>query len=179
MVDQQGTAEFLSRLSVTPAANGTFAGTCIPAWPGRAFGGQLAAQSLQAAFAFDPNEDFIPWSLHVHFLAPTRANEPIEYEVVPIKNGRTLSSRQVFIRQDGKQRVTALALFGTTRPGPEHQYGRPPALSPIDVPAEERLVHPTIVPVDADFEALGYPTTQSRPPPHCATCPTSPLVRRH
>ncbi|MGB3673646.1 MAG: acyl-CoA thioesterase domain-containing protein [Candidatus Nanopelagicales bacterium] len=158
-ITQAASQEFLARLHVSakPDDAGSFTGSCLPAWPGRAFGGQLAAQSLQAAFAANPNPEMKPWSLHMHFLAPTKANEPIDYEVEIVKEGRSLSSRQVFVRQDGKLRATALAMFATTRPGPRHGYRAPMAPSPDSVPAEERLVHPSIVPVDADFTALGYP----------------------
>lgn len=58
----QATAEFLARFCVSakPGVEGTFIGACLPAWPGRAFGGQLAAQCLQAAFAVNPLAEMKP-----------------------------------------------------------------------------------------------------------------------
>jgi acyl-CoA thioesterase-2 len=117
----------------------------------------LAAQSLQAAFNARQDEALKPWSLHMHFLAPVRANSRIDYHVEMLKEGRSVSSRQVLIRQQGKLCGTALALFATSLPGPEHQYPRPDAPQPESIPPEERLIHPTIVPPDADFDDLGYP----------------------
>lgn len=149
--------EFLGRFRVDPKGDGTFSGSCYPAWPGRAFGGQLAAQSLQAAFSLRADESLKPWSLHMHFLSPVRANSPITYEVVSLKEGRTLSSRQVFVRQEGKVCATALAVFAASMPGPEHQYPMPSAPPPESLVAQERFIHPSIVAVDADFDALGYP----------------------
>ena len=149
--------EFLARLAVTQLETDIFSGTCSPAWPGRAFGGQLAAQSLQAAAATRGDSNMHPWSLHMYFHAPVRANEPAQYTVDRIRDGRTTATRGVRVIQDGKHRATAMVLFGTSAAGPTHQYAPPETLPPHLIAPEERLVHPTIVPPDADFAALGYP----------------------
>ena len=148
--------EFLGRLAVTAAGSDTFFGTCQPAWPGRAFGGQLAAQILQAAAATVP-EEMSPESLHVYFHAPVRANEPAQYLVERVKQGRTLASRRVRIEQDGSLKASAMALFGVPADGPSHEYAQPPALDPEQLPARARFIDTEILPLDADWQALGYP----------------------
>ncbi len=155
--DDGRTREFLDRFAVTPVAPERYTGTCHPAWPGRAFGGQLAAQSVQAAAAALTDESLHPWSLHILFHAPVASNSRIDYQVLALKEGRTLTSRQVRVEQDGKLRATAVVLFGMTAEGPEHQYQQPDAPPPALVPPEERLIDPTLVAPDADFEELGYP----------------------
>lgn len=157
MPDDPRTQEFLSRFAVEAVGDDRFAGTCYPAWPRRAFGGQLAAQTLQAAAATAPTDRHLPWSLHIYFHAPVAANEPIEYEVVRVKDGATLASREVRVMQDGKLKATSMVLLGVSADGPEHQYSLPPTLPPDMVPPEERLLDPTVVPTDADYEAMGYP----------------------
>jgi acyl-CoA thioesterase-2 len=155
-VPDDATTEFLSRLSVEPVVDDLFAGVCNPGWPGKAFGGQLAAQSVQAASATAP-AGMVPWSLHVYFHAPIAANERIDYAVERIKDGRTTSARQVSLAQDGKLRVTAMVLFGLPGEGPEHGYLRPDTPSPSLTPPQIPLVDPTVLPPDADWASLGYP----------------------
>lgn len=150
------TSEFLARLSVEHVADDRFTGACSPGWPGKAFGGQLAAQSLQAASATAP-AGMVPWSLHAYFHAPVAANERIDYDVERVKDGRTTSARLVRLTQDGKARVTVMVLFGLPGEGPEHGYLRPDAPPPRMTPPQLPLVDPTVLPPEADWASLGYP----------------------
>ena len=149
--------EFLGRLSVQGVEPGYFTGICHPAWPGRAFGGQLAAQSLSAAAATLSGDSLQPWSLNTYFHAPTRANAPVDYRVTALRVGRSVATMHVRVEQDDSLRATAIAMFGAPAAGPAHQFERPQTLSPADVTPVDRLLHPSIVPPDADHVALGYP----------------------
>lgn len=148
--------EFLDRLRVTPTGEDAFTGTCHPAWPGRAFGGQVAAKSLQAAAATAP-EDMAPESLHTYFHAPVRSNEPAQYLVERVKQSRTLATRRVRVEQDGSLKASATVLFGIPADGPAHEYVQPPAVNPEQLPHRGRFLEPEILPLDADWKALGYP----------------------
>jgi acyl-CoA thioesterase-2 len=148
--------EFLARLDVTKVTADHFEGTCYPGWPGRAFGGQLAAQSLRAATA-TASPDFIPWSIHAYFHAPVRANEPIDYIVRRVKDGRTTATRQVMAEQDGKLRVTAMVALGESAHGPQHQFAPPDVPGPEHLTPVERLLEPSVLSPDQDHVALGYP----------------------
>lgn len=150
------TDDFLSRFSVVPEGDDHFSGQCFPGWPGRAFGGQLAAQSLHAAALTAP-EGMDPWSMSIYFHAPVKSNEPIDYEVTRIKDGKTTATRMVRLNQDGRHRDTAMVLFGRPGEGPEHHFSRPVATPPEDLAPVDRIIDPNVVPPDADFEALGYP----------------------
>lgn len=147
--------DFLGRLAVSPIGADRFQGVCHPAWPGRAFGGQLAAQSVTAAAGTVAGMD--PWSLHIYFHAPVRSNEPVEYQVERVKQGRTLASRRVLIEQDSSLRASATVLFGAPGEGPRHQFQQPDVSAPDTVAARERFIDTTILPLAADWEQLGYP----------------------
>ena len=148
--------EFLDRLRVTRAGDDSYVGTCQPAWPGRAFGGQLAAQCLQAAAGAVP-DGMVPESLHVYFHAPTRPNEPALYVAETVKQSRTLATRRVRVEQEGSLKASATALFGIPSEGPSHEYAAPPAVAPEQLPHRRRFVDAEILPLDADWKALGYP----------------------
>jgi acyl-CoA thioesterase-2 len=112
--------------------------------------------SLHAAAATVP-AGMHPWSLHMYFHAPVRANEPADFGVERVKQGRTLATRRVLVEQQGSLRASATVLFGVAAEGPGHQYAPPPTIPAEHLPARERLVDPSILPVDADWQALGYP----------------------
>lgn len=156
VTDAPRTADIIAALTVEPAGEDHFTGECYPAWPGRAFGGQLAALGLAAAAA-TISGDLTPWSLHIHFHAPVAARETVDFSVRRIKDGRTVASREVAVEQDGRLRATVLVLFGAPAAGPTHQYSRPDVVPAELLASEERLLHTTIVPPDADADALGYP----------------------
>lgn len=158
MADASPTSEFLGRLQVSrDGADDAFSGTCHPAWPGRAFGGQVVAKALHAAACSVDDADMQPWSIHAWFHAPVASGERADYVVTRVKDGRTLASRQVQVLQDDRLRVTAMVLMGAPGTGPEHQWGAPDVPMPEVLRPEERLIHPTVVPVDADFAGMGYP----------------------
>lgn len=148
--------EFLGRLTVRPVGEDAFEAWCLPAWPGRAFGGQIAAHCLQAAAATVAT-DVSPWSLHTYFHAPVAANQDVAYRVERVKEGRTLATRRVLVEQEGRLKASATALFGVPADGPRHQYERPAIVPAESLPERERLIDATILPLDADWKALGYP----------------------
>lgn len=149
--------ELLNRFRVEAIGESEFAGVCHPSWPNMAFGGQLAAQILQSAAHTVDTESLDPWSLHTIFHAPVKPGLPITYRVVELKSGRTVSSRQVLVEQEGKLRTSAIAVFGAPADGPQHQLARPDVIAPEHVMPVERLLTPEILPADVDHVAAGYP----------------------
>lgn len=109
----------------------------------RVFGGQLLAQALAAAGRTVPDER-PPHSLHGHFLHPGNPDEPLEYTVRTLREGRAQSVRHV-IGSQGEHDVLALtAAFagGGSTPDAtlEHQIPTAPALDFDAVePLEETL----------------------------------------
>lgn len=74
------------------------------------FGGQLLAQALRAATLTVP-ADRRPHSLHAHFVRPARRSGPVELEVTRVRDGGTLSIRQVVVGQNGDTCLLATASF--------------------------------------------------------------------
>lgn len=73
----------------------------------RIFGGQVISQCLLAAND-TVDRKFSAHSLHAYFLRAGNAEEPIEFEVDPIRDGRSFVTRRVVARQQGK------AIFNTS-----------------------------------------------------------------
>ena len=77
-----------------------------PKRPPRIFGGQVLAQSLNAAVRTVAPER-IAHSLHAYFLRPGNPAKQVVYEVDPIREGRSFTTRRVVAKQDG------VAIFST------------------------------------------------------------------
>ena len=99
----------------------------------RVFGGQVAAQALNAAYrTVDPDRK--PHSLHSYFLRPGDNQRPIIFDVDPIRDGRSFSTRRVVAKQDGKAIFNCAISFQITEDGLSHQMDLP-----INVPMPEDL----------------------------------------
>ncbi len=101
--------DFIEALKhITPRQTGalTFVGDSLMP-QSRLFGGQVVAQSLMAAN--QTVESFLEaHSLHGYFLRAGDPSIPIEFDVDPIRNGRSFSTRRVVARQHGE------AIFNTS-----------------------------------------------------------------
>jgi acyl-CoA thioesterase-2 len=104
----------------------------------RVFGGQVLAQSLNAAYR-SAGEDRVPHSMHGYFLRPGDFTKPIIYEVDPIRNGRSFSTRRVVARQNGEAIFNSSVSFHRIEEGPSHQ---------IDIP--ENIPGPDGLPSDSE-----------------------------
>ncbi len=83
---------------------------------GRIFGGQVLAQCLLAANQ-TVDESLTAHSMHAYFLRAGDPNVPIEFEVDPIRNGRSFSTRRVVARQHDQ------AIFNTSVSFQKHEEG--------------------------------------------------------
>jgi len=90
----------------------------------RIFGGQVLGQALNAAVrTVEPERR--PHSLHGYFLRPGDLSRPIVYEVDPIRNGRSFSTRRVVGKQRGKAIFNASISFQIVEDGLSHQFDFP------------------------------------------------------
>ncbi|WP_322766326.1 acyl-CoA thioesterase II [Frankia sp. Cr1] len=99
--------------------------------PTRVFGGHVAAQALIAA-GRTVAADRPVHSLHAYFLLPGDPTAPIIYEVDPIRDGRSFTTRRVVAIQHGKAIFNMSASFHHTVDGFEHQSAMPPTPLPDD-----------------------------------------------
>lgn len=82
-----------------------------PEYPwGRVYGGQVAAQALQAALS-TVDEEYHPHSLHGYFIRGGTSTEPIRFEVDRIRNGRSFITRRVVARQSSGAILSLSASF--------------------------------------------------------------------
>jgi acyl-CoA thioesterase II len=96
---------------------------------GRVFGGQVLAQSLNAAYRTVP-ANRTAHSMHGYFILGGDLDIPITYEVDTIRNGGSFTTRRVVAKQNGKAIFNMAASFQTKQEGVDHQITMPNLTSP-------------------------------------------------
>lgn len=110
---------------------------------GRAFGGQVLAQSLIAAGrsvqAVDGLGDRTIHSLHAYFIRPGDSREPIRFAVENLRDGNSFSVRRVYAMQNGETLLSATLSFQAPADGLDHQATMPSVPDPdrVRTTAEE------------------------------------------
>ncbi|MGJ8563953.1 MAG: acyl-CoA thioesterase [Alphaproteobacteria bacterium] len=132
--------ELRSTLHVERLDTYLFRGDSLSLGLKRVFGGQVLAQSLNAA-ARSVDADKVPHSMHGYFLRPGDFTRPIIFEVDPIRNGRSFSTRRVVARQNGEAIFNSSVSFHRVEDSPSHQIDMPEKVpSPSNVePDAERI----------------------------------------
>ena len=121
-------AEFLSKMHVEEIDTLFFKGETLEMGLPRVYGGQVLGQALNAAVrTVEP--DRIAHSLHGYFLRPGDLSRPIIYEVDPIRNGRSFSTRRVVGKQRGEAIFNASVSFQIKEPGLSHQFEFPDGIT--------------------------------------------------
>ena len=116
---------FADRMSLHQVDRDIFTGWCHSGSPLRAYGGQIAAQSLMAAGRTVEDEDRRVHSLHGYFLRPGQTKDSITYLVDRPRDGRSFSTRVVRAVQHGETIFMMTASFATDDEGPDHQFTKP------------------------------------------------------
>lgn len=106
-----------------------YRGTSLRLGLPRVFGGQVAAQALNAAARTVPAERHAH-SMHAYFLRPGDPERPILYEVDPIRDGGSFATRRVVAKQRGEAIFNTAVSFHKREDGLHHQSQMPPALGP-------------------------------------------------
>ncbi|MEZ4887483.1 MAG: acyl-CoA thioesterase II [Chitinophagales bacterium] len=100
---------------------------------GIVFGGQVLAQSLNAARRTVP-EDRCVHSMHAYFILPGDLSLPIIYDVDRIRDGGSFTTRRVVAIQKGRPIFNMAASFQLNQEGLDHQITMP------NVPPPEALL---------------------------------------
>ncbi|WP_226661674.1 acyl-CoA thioesterase [Microbulbifer aggregans] len=87
------------------------------------FGGQVLGQALMAAARTVDGR--LPHSLHAYFLRPGSSEKPVIYDVDPIRDGGSFTTRRIVARQNGKAIFNMSASFQIDEPGFDHQDSMP------------------------------------------------------
>lgn len=130
---------FADRMDLDRIDRDIFTGRCHSGSPLRAYGGQIAAQSLMAAGRTVDDESRRIHSLHGYFLRPGRTKDSITYLVDRPRDGGSFSTRFVRAVQNGETIFMMTASFATDDDGPQHQFSAPASTEPPEV---EDLVIP-------------------------------------
>jgi acyl-CoA thioesterase II len=126
--------DLLRALELRPLVTDRFALGAPPsgATPGRVFGGQLLAQAVIGASATVAGKDI--HSLHASFVRPGSPGGAVEVAVSRVRDGRSISTREVTVLENGEPLLIAIASFGTFRGEPDLPVARITAPVPADVP---------------------------------------------
>lgn len=144
---------FADRMDLHQVDRDIFTGWCHSGSPLRAYGGQIAAQSLMAAGRTVDDATRRVHSLHGYFLRPGRTKESITYLVDRPRDGGSFSTRFVRAVQNGETIFMMTASFARDDDGPAHQFDPPAPLTPPDqgnvaIPLPEQLNGATLAELD-------------------------------
>ena len=89
----------------------------------RLFGGHVLAQALYASAQELPDRRV--HSLHAYFIRPGNIKDPLTYEVEPIRDGKSFTTRRVKVSQSGKVIFSMSSSFQVEESGFEHQISMP------------------------------------------------------
>ncbi len=97
----------------------------------RIFGGQVLGQCLMAANA-TVDESLMAHSMHAYFLRAGDSKSRIEFEVDPIRNGRSFCTRRVVARQKGEAIFNTSVSYHRVEPGESHIMDFPATIDPSE-----------------------------------------------
>ena len=123
--------ELVDLLRLEHLDHGLFRGSQPHTAQQRAFGGQVMAQAMEAAYHTVP-EDRVCHSAHAYFLRPGQTSAPILYHVDEPRDGRSFSARHVEARQHGKTLFVMTLSFKVPEAGLEHQWPPTPGVPEPD-----------------------------------------------
>lgn len=105
---------------------------------GNVFGGQVLGQALSAAEQTVPEGRFVH-SLHGYFLRVGDANKPIIYDVDPIRDGKSFTTRRVVAIQNGRAIFSLSSSFQIQEEGYDHHAPMPNTPKPDELISEVEL----------------------------------------
>lgn len=139
--------ELLATVALTEVSPDVFKGESHDYVGSRIFGGQVLAQAIMAA-AHTLKDDKPCHSLHGYFLRGGDINQPVIYQVRRLRDGRSLSAREVTAIQYKQVPDEApieqvifsmIASFSPIEEGLEYQESMPVYPPPEDLPSEQEL----------------------------------------
>ena len=134
-----------------------------PSKPSRVFGGQVLAQSLNAALRTVDAEERSAHSMHAYFLRPGDPAKQIVYEVDPIRDGRSFTTRRVVAKQDGVAIFSTSISFQQPETGLEHQLPAPDAPDPESLESDRVYWEQLNKQYPGRFEVPGLVAIDRRP----------------
>lgn len=126
----------IGALALEPTGENRFTAGSIEMGHAVVFGGQLMAQSVVAALAGHGAKTVK--TLHTVFARGAADDLPLDIEVEPVSNGRSIATSTVTIRQDGRICTRSMLLLSADEPDLIRHAEPGPALAPPPAGAGER-----------------------------------------
>ncbi len=151
-------AEILRLLDVERLEKNLYRGPNDPNSP-HVFGGQVLAQAIAAAYRTVESGRTLH-SLHAYFLRAGDWNHPVLYDVDPIRDGRSFTTRRIMAIQHGRPILNMSSSWQQAEPGLEHEIAMPDVPAPEDLtPDRERYAklaekHPRVRRFAFRFDAI-------------------------
>jgi acyl-CoA thioesterase-2 len=127
---------------------------------GSVFGGQLMAQALAAGHR-TINDAWAPHSLNAYFHRAGTLDQPVEYHIERVRDGRQFAARRIQARQRNSIIFDALCSYQAPEDGPTHQFtelGDLPAAEELTTEREYLAANPHLVPPEiAVLYAQAFP----------------------
>lgn len=124
-------SELLELLDLEQIEKNIFRGNSLTVGSPRVFGGQVLAQSLNAATRTVEPDRYVH-SLHAYFILPGMLDSPILFTVEPTRDGGSFATRNVHAIQNGKAIFSMMASFQLEQEGYSHQMSMPADISGPD-----------------------------------------------
>jgi len=143
-------SELVEHLNIEQIDKLLFRGVTPDDWRKRVYGGQVLAQAINAALRTVDNKRRVH-SLHAYFLRPGNPSKPIIYDVDPIRDGKSFTTRRVVAIQDGKAIFNSSMSFQVLETGLAHQSTMPDIIGPEGLGSDEEYLkqlaekHPNLV----------------------------------
>jgi len=112
--------DLIALLNLEDLGENIFSGNSVTIGSPNVFGGQVLAQSINAAYKTIPENRFLN-SLHSYFLEAGDLTIPIKYHVEVMRDGGSFSTRRVTAKQNDKTIFILAASFHKKEDGFEHQ----------------------------------------------------------
>ena len=106
---------------------------------GRVFGGQVLAQSVNAAYRSVPEDRFMH-SMHAYFILGGDISMPIIYNVDIVRDGGSFTTRRVTAVQKGRPIFVMSASYQLEQNGANHQIEMPKVKPPEDLPTDMKVI---------------------------------------
>jgi len=124
----------------------------------RIYGGQILGQSLAAAMLTVEDDGEVPrrpHSFHAYFLRPGDTSRDVIFDVDPIRDGRSFTTRRVVAKQKGRAIFNASMSFQKLESGVSHQIDLPGHVPlPEDLPRESVAEGQQLVAMGMDTEQI-------------------------
>ena len=130
----------IEHLTVEQIDKFLFRGYTPDTWRKRVFGGQVLAQALNAALRTVDKEREVH-SMHAYFLRPGNPTKPILFEVDPIRDGGSFTTRRVVAIQDGRAIFNTSISLQIAEQGLEHQTEMPKVTGPDGLASDEEYLN--------------------------------------